>query len=175
MIVECEKCQKKYKIDEEKTDSLGSGFVCSKCRNETGFPASVVVKKPESASRKKKIIIADDTAFFRAMLKDLLTESGYEVITAANGEEALLKVKHELPDLDLLLLDMLMPKMDGFQVIEEIKKGAMGRNLPILALSGVFKSDEDKALMKKLGVVGYVDKNTPPEQILNRVHLILTP
>ena len=126
-----------------------------------------------SQDGKKRVVVADDTAFFRMMLTDLLTEAGYDVITAVDGEDALIKIKHELPALDLVLLDMLMPKLDGFQVIEELKKGVMANNLPILALSGVFKSESDRDHMKKLGVVGYVDKDTSPDQILERVNMVL--
>lgn len=126
-------------------------------------------------SEKKRIVVADDTAFFRAMLSDMLTEAGYEVITATDGEDAFVKIKSELPNLDLVLLDMLMPKMDGFKLIEELKKDSLGEGLPILALSGVFKSDEDRQHMKSLGITGYIDKDTPPEQILNRVNMLLAP
>ena len=190
MIIECTNCQSRFKVDESKIGSKSSKFKCSKCDSIIVVPA---LKKAEDevhhsmfkdksddqlaseGGRKKKIIVADDTSFFREMLNDIMTKEGYEVIVAENGEEALNKVKHELPDLDLLLLDMLMPKMDGFAVISEIKKGAMGKDLPILALSGVFKSEEDRERMKELGVAGYIDKDTPPEDILRRVNMILRP
>ncbi len=51
----------------------------------------------------------------------------------------------------------------------------MGKNLPILALSGVFKSEEDREHMRELGIVGYIDKDTPTERILERVNMILRP
>ena len=190
MFIECTNCQSRFKVDESRVGSKGSKFKCSKCDNIIVVPAlkkveeeahhSMFKDKPDDqlaskAAGKKKIIIADDTSFFREMLKDIMTKDGYEVIVAVDGEEAFQKVKHELPDLDLLLLDMLMPKMDGFTVISEIKKGAMGKDLPILALSGVFKSEEDRERMKELGVAGYIDKDTPPEDILRRVNMILRP
>ena len=183
MIVECQTCHSRYNVDPSKVPPSGARFKCRKCASivEVKLPAAAEATsmpenetaKTDSQDRKKRVVVADDTAFFRMMLTDLLTEAGYEVITAVDGEDALIKIKHELPDLDLVLLDMLMPKLDGFQVIEELKKGVMANNLPILALSGVFKSDADREHMKKLGVVGYVDKDTPPDQILERVNMIL--
>jgi len=166
MIVGCKNCNSRFKLDDAKAAG-GVRFKCSKCGE------MIEVKK--AADRPKKIVVADDTALFRFMMEDLLVKKGYEVITAKDGEEALAKVKHELPDLDLLLLDMVMPKMDGFAVIRELNKEAMGKNLPILTLSGVVKSDEDRAMMRELGVKGYIDKSTPPEEILHRVDMLLKP
>ncbi len=170
MIVECGSCNKRYKLDDAKVGDEGKVLKCPGC-------GGVIVAHKETGNqlgpRKKKIVVADDTDFFREMLKDMLTSSGYDVITAVDGEDALHKVKHELPELDLLLLDMLMPKIDGFTVIEELHKGAMGKVLPILALSGVFKSEEDRVRMKELGIAGYIDKSTPPDEIVRRVSMIL--
>ena len=183
MIVECQTCHSRYNVDPSKIPPSGARFKCRKCASIVEVKSIATVEAPAplegndsckvDTPRKKRVVVADDTAFFRMMLSDLLTEAGYEVITAVDGEDALIKIKHELPDLDLVLLDMLMPKMDGFKVIEELNKGVMGRNLPVLALSGVFKSDTDRDHMKELGVLGYVDKDTPPDQILERVNMIL--
>ncbi|MDH3975636.1 MAG: zinc-ribbon domain-containing protein [Deltaproteobacteria bacterium] len=177
MLIECTNCHSRYRLDESRLNEGEARFKCSKCGElvVVGKAGQAAPGEDKSMNEKKRIIVADDTAFFRAMLSDMLTEAGYEVITANDGEEAFTKIKHELPNVDLLLLDMLMPKMDGFQLIEQLRKGAMGKNLPILALSGVFKSESDREHMKSLGVSGYIDKDTPPEQILNRVKMLLSP
>ena len=166
MIVECKACNSRFKLDDAKAEK-GGRFKCSKCGE--------IIEVKKATGRPKKIVVADDTALFRFMMEDLLVKRGYEVITAKDGEDALSKVKHELPDLDLLLLDMVMPRMDGFAVIRELNKGVMGKNLPILTLSGVIKSDEDKATMREMGVRGYIDKSTPPEEIIRRVDMLLRP
>lgn len=184
MKIECESCHSIYNVDPSKIPPTGARFKCKKCGAivEVKRPAVATESKPtpenepvkiDSQVRKKRVVVADDTAFFRMMLTDLLTGAGYDVITAVDGEDALIKIKHELPHVDLVLLDMLMPKLDGFKVIEELRKGVMANNLPVLALSGVFKSDADRDHMKKLGVVGYIDKDTSPDQILERVNMVL--
>jgi two-component system chemotaxis response regulator CheY len=170
LIIVCEACNKRYKLDDSKVRDKRMRLKCPGCGGV------IVVHKDQGETggpRKKKIVVADDTRFFREMLTDMLNSNGYDVITAVDGEDAFQKVKHELPDLDLLILDMLMPKMDGFKVIEEIQKGVMGKNLPILALSGVFKSEEDRARMKEYGITGYIDKDTPPDEIIRRVKILL--
>jgi predicted Zn finger-like uncharacterized protein len=184
MIIECSGCRKRYAVDEAKIPTAGGRFKCKNCdsiveigsRPADGIAAGEKGKPDRNDAgpyRKKRIIVADDTAFFRIMIADLLSAAGYEVITAVDGEDALDKIKHELPAIDLVVLDMLMPKMDGFQVIEELKREAASENLSILALTGVFKSDADREHMKELGVAGYVDKSTPPELILDRIKMTL--
>jgi len=118
---------------------------------------------------KKKILVADDTRFFCAILEDLLTSNGYEVMIAHDGLEALKMAKASLPDLDLLVLDLLMPKMTGFDVLREIRKDPDGEKLAVLAITGVFKQSTEIEMLKKLGAVGYIAKNSQPDEILRRV------
>jgi two-component system response regulator VicR len=122
---------------------------------------------------RKKILVADDTRFFCAVLEDLLASEGYDVICAHDGLEALKKVKAELPGLDLLILDLLMPKMTGFDVLREIRKDPEGAKLPVLAITGVFKQSSEIEMLKKLGALGYISKNSSPEEILRRVKFAL--
>ena len=121
----------------------------------------------------KRILVADDTRFFCAVLEDLLTTEGYEVILAHDGLETLKKVKSELPRLDLLILDLLMPKMTGFEVLREIRKEPGGEGLVVLAITGVFKQSSEIEQLKKLGAIGYISKNSSPEEILRRVKFAL--
>jgi len=123
--------------------------------------------------RKKRILVADDTKFFCTVMEDLLTDNGYEVLLAHDGLEALRKVESELPRLDLLLLDLLMPKMTGFDALKEIRKLPGGEKLPVLAITGVFKQSSEIEALKQLGAVGYISKNSPHEEVLRRVRYAL--
>lgn len=122
---------------------------------------------------KRRIIVADDTRFFCQMLEDILTGAGYEVVLAHDGLEALKKVKAEMPNIDLLVLDLLMPKMTGFDVLREIRKDPQGAKLPVLAITGVFKQSSEIEMLRKLGAMGYISKNSPPDEILRRVKYAL--
>ena len=126
-----------------------------------------------SENKKKRVLVADDTKFFCTIIEDLLKSEGYEVLTAYDGLEALKKAKAELPNLDLLILDLLMPKMTGFDVLREIRKDPNGANLPVLAITGVFKQSSEIESLKKLGALGYITKNSKPEEILRRVKFAL--
>ncbi len=123
--------------------------------------------------KKKRIMVADDTKFFCSVIEDLLTEHGYEVLLAHDGLETLKKVEEQLPELDLLLLDLLMPKMTGFDALKEIRKLPGGDELPVLAITGVFKQSSEIEALKHLGAVGYISKNSPHEEVLRRVRYAL--
>ena len=121
----------------------------------------------------KKILVADDTRFFCTVLEELLTSNGYEVLLAYDGLEALKTVKAEMQNIDLVILDLLMPKMTGFDVLREIRKEPDGEKLAVLAITGVFKQHSEIEMLKKLGAIGYISKNSPPEEILRRIKFAL--
>lgn len=82
-----------------------------------------------------KILLADDDAGFSRMISKKITEIGYTVITAADGKEALELIRTQLPD--VIILDITMPRMDGFTVLEEIrKKPASKKWQPVIMVSG---------------------------------------
>ncbi len=123
--------------------------------------------------RKKRILVVDDMELFRVLMQDLLTKEGFEVLLARDGLEAVQMVKHELPDLDLVLLDLLLPRLTGFEVLKEIRSGKMGRSLPVLVITGVFKKASQIELLKKLGANGYMTKDLKPDEIIRRIKLTL--
>ena len=106
---------------------------------------------------KLKILVVDDEARMRKLVKDFLIRKDYEVIEAADGEEAIdLFVGHN--DFDLIILDVMMPKMDGWEVCREIRKFS---KIPIIMLTA--KSEEsDELLGFELGVDEYISKPFSP-------------
>ena len=126
-----------------------------------------------SEDKKKRILVADNTRMFCSTVKDLLTAEGYEVVVAHDGLEALKKIKAELPNLNLLILDLLMPKMTGFDVLREIRKDPNGATLPVLAITAVLKQSSEIEALNKLGTMGYITKKDQPAEILRRVKVAL--
>ncbi len=82
-----------------------------------------------------KILVADDEDIARRTLVMLLEESGYSVVDARDGVEAVQKATRELPD--VILMDIAMPIMDGFQAAEKLRENARTENIPIIACTGV--------------------------------------
>lgn len=115
-----------------------------------------------------KILVVDDESRMRKLVKDFLTKKGYDVIEAENGEEAVDKF-FETKDIALILLDVMMPKMDGWEVCREIRKMSQ---VPIIMLTA--KSDEkDELLGFELGVDEYITKPFSPKILVARVEAIL--
>ena len=91
----------------------------------------------------KKVLSIEDNAANRKIIFDLLTSQGYEVIEACDGKEGLKKVKSEKPD--LILMDVQLPEMDGFQVLKEIRKTEEIKNIPVVILSSyAMQGDSDR-------------------------------
>ncbi|MDP3920468.1 MAG: response regulator [Candidatus Omnitrophota bacterium] len=94
-----------------------------------------VPKEKAAASQAKKILVVDDEEGIRNLIGEALTRNNYDVVTACDGEEALATVTRENPD--LIILDVLLPKMTGYQVFEKIRNGdAAIKNIPIIVMSG---------------------------------------
>lgn len=120
-----------------------------------------------------KILIADDTATYRAMLGDALSAKGYDIVYAGDGLETVKIVKEEIKDLKLVLLDLLMPKMLGFDVLKEIREMEGGERLPVVVITGLFKNIDDIRRVKSLGAAGFIDKALPIEEVVFRIENII--
>ena len=117
---------------------------------------------------KLKIMVVDDESRMRKLVKDFLVKSGYEVVEAEDGERAL-DIFYEQNDIALIILDVMMPKTDGWQVCREIREHS---KVPINMLTA--KSDErDELLGFELGVDEYISKPFSPKILVARVEAIL--
>lgn len=113
----------------------------------------------------KLVLVVDDSPLLRRMIAQVLQREGYRVETAADGEEALAKIRELNPD--IVLLDVVMPKKDGYQVVQELRR--LRRHLPhIILLSGV---DSGPALQqaRQLGVDEVLPKPFSPVELAARV------
>jgi len=118
----------------------------------------------------KKILIADDRRQVVELVRVSLEGEDYEIVGASNGKEALKRARLERPD--LILLDVVMPKMDGFEVCRQLKKDPQTQEIPIIMLTA--KGQEvDKEKARQLGASGYVTKPFSPSALLTRVEEIL--
>ncbi len=107
----------------------------------------------------KKILIVEDDTFLVKMYLERLQDDGYQVAVASNGEEGLQKAEFDKPD--LILLDMILPKMNGFDFLKEIKSKSELKDIPVVILSNLGQ-DQDVKLGKELGAVDYLVKTQYP-------------
>ena len=117
---------------------------------------------------KLKILVVDDESRMRKLVRDFLVRQGYEVLEAGDGEEAL-DIFYREKDIALLILDVMMPKMNGWEVCREVRENS---KVPIIMLTA--KSDESDELMGfDLGVDEYISKPFSPKILVARVEAIL--
>lgn len=115
-----------------------------------------------------KILVVDDESRMRKLVKDFLTKKNFQVLEAGNGEKAM-DIFYEEKDIALIILDVMMPKMDGWEVCREIRKNS---KVPIIMLTA--RSDErDELLGFDLGVDEYISKPFSPKILVARVEAIL--
>jgi two-component system alkaline phosphatase synthesis response regulator PhoP len=115
----------------------------------------------------KKILVVDDKNELRTLLKSYLSQEGFEVVTANDGQEALYVARHEKPN--LVILDLMMPEMGGYEFMRAYNREA---DTPVVILTA--KIDEnDKVLGLELGADDYVTKPFSPRELTARVHAVL--
>ena len=115
-----------------------------------------------------KIMIVDDEPDLLELLKTTLLANGYDVVTASDGLEGLEQAKNESPD--LILLDIKMPRMDGYTMLRELKKSEGTKHIPVIMLT-VY--DKMKDIFELEGVKGYMIKSANDQEILAKIKSVL--
>ena len=131
--------------------------------------AEVVGSRKTAKTRGKRILIVDDSPTERHVLNDMLTKSGYEVVTSDNGEDAIQKAKLLKPD--LIVMDVVMPGLNGFQATRAISRDPETRTIPIILCTS--KSQEtDKIWGMRQGARDYIVKPVNRDELLEKIAAI---
>ncbi|MFA6391834.1 MAG: response regulator [Patescibacteria group bacterium] len=122
-------------------------------------------------SSKKKIVLVEDDSFLAGMYVSKLNLENFEVKLAENGEDGLKTATDEMPD--LILLDILLPRMDGFEVLKKLKKNPATADIPVILLTNLGqKKDVDRGMA--LGAVDYLIKaHFMPNEVIAKIKKIL--
>jgi len=120
----------------------------------------------------KTILIIEDDPNLLKLIKYNLEKEGYSVITATSGVEGLQLARTAVPD--LLIVDVLLPRMDGFTISRMVKFDERYKHIPIIALTGQV-SLKDREIGQKAGVDVYLTKPYDPQELLNKVRELLAP
>ena len=125
------------------------------------------------ANQKKKILIVEDDSFVLDIYQTKLTQEGFEVATASNGLEAVKKMIEEKLRPDLILLDIIMPYMDGLEVLRKIKKDEELKTIPVILLTNLSQKEEINEGMS-LGASDYLIKSHfTPSEVLEKINIYL--
>lgn len=125
------------------------------------------------AQRAKKILVVEDDPVNQMILSDFLAANGYQTVTASSGPEGIERFEHDAPD--LLLVDVQLPRKNGFELCREIKSRESGRTTPILLMSAVYTDRDQSNRTIQLGTLadGYLSKPFDLVELLLQVRQLL--
>ncbi|NMB75391.1 MAG: response regulator, partial [Myxococcales bacterium] len=119
----------------------------------------------------KKLLLADDSITIQRVVGITFANEDFEITTVDNGEDAVLKAKEIGPD--IVLADVIMPKLNGYEVCRTIKADALLKNTPVLLLAGTFEAfDENRA--REVGADGHITKPFESQALIDRVKQMLS-
>lgn len=118
-----------------------------------------------------RLLIVDDNEDARLLQSSILASQGYEVSTAENGRDALNSINQSRPD--LIISDVLMPDMDGYELCRKVKSDDKLKDIPLVFYSAHYLDPKDKEMARKLGVVHFIQKPMPNEDFLRSIKEIL--
>jgi len=119
----------------------------------------------------KKILVVEDDKFLRDLIVQKLLKEGFDVSEAVDGEQGIKKIKEVKPD--LILLDLILPGIDGFEVLTEVKKDPVLAEIPVIILSNLGQKDDIERGLK-LGAADYLIKaHFTPGEIIEKIKNIL--
>ena len=119
---------------------------------------------------KGKVLVVDDEVYILHILDFSLGAEGFEVLTANNGELGIEKAKQEKPD--LIVLDIMMPVLDGYETCRRLKQQAETKDIPVVLLTAKGR-DVDKRLGYEVGAIDYIVKPFSPSRLIERIEEII--
>jgi CheY-like chemotaxis protein len=179
MIVRCPQCKTEFRLGGDAPAEKVVRYLCPGCDTIVRIDLELdeVASSSSSGSyravrRKKTILVADDSDLLLKQCGTLLTAAGYHVLLASDGVDALRMIREEHPD--VVVLDLLMPRMTGFDVLREVRHDERIRDTIVLAISSVYK-DNILDFLHQLGAEGFLDKAQIQEALVFRVNGLLHP
>lgn len=170
MIIQCPECKSRYRTRVLSTGQSPLQIKCPKCSHQFLVDPNPS-QSPEPAAGKQTILMVDDARFFRDLLLDLLKDSGANLLTADNAEDAWVMLhKHSV---DLLIVDINLPDRNGLDLIREIREDKSFLPLRILCISGVYRKDDDAMAAIRAGADDFISKSFRPDELHDRIAKLL--
>lgn len=121
--------------------------------------------------KQSRILVIDDSTTNIVLLEAILAEKGYTIETALNAKEAFSRIEKQVPD--LILLDLLMPKVSGFDFLEQLRKDEKTKKTPVIVISAITTDDENTRKINDLETVDFLRKPIDIQYLVTRVEEIL--
>jgi len=179
MLVRCPQCRSEIRLSGDAPTEKVVRYFCPTCQAIVRIdlqldevPSSSSSVTYSSIQRRKKALVADDAELILKLCEKILSAAGFQVLLAADGIEALRLIRDEHPD--IVILDLLMPRMTGFDVLREVRADERIKDTVVLAISSVYK-DNILSFLHQLGAQGFLDKAQIEESLAFRVAGLMAP
>jgi len=171
MILQCPGCTTRYRIKDMAPGRPDAHLICPNCKFHFSLVAPQIAGDPPLIHSNARVLVVDDAHFFREMLVDLLMPLNLNLCLAANAAEALAQLQSNR--CDLMLLDLNLPDKNGLELIADIRADKSLFRTRILAMSGVFRHEEDGVDAIRAGADGFLTKSFRPEDLREKVRKLL--
>lgn len=176
MTIQCPECGVRYRIDPARVSKSVARVKCPQCAavfevNLRKVPAEPSAAAPASVGAGAGVLIVDDSKFFRELVADVLKPLQLRFFMAGDGAEALQIIRQNRPV--LVILDLNLPGMSGYELIRQVRTDPALGGLRLLAMSGVYRKETDAAEVQAAGADDFVSKSFRPEQLQLRVKKLL--
>lgn len=166
MVIICPKCKVRLKIPDERIAPEGSRFKCPNC-------STVMLVKPKAPEmillKKRKILVAHEDASILKSIAGILSQAGYDVLTAVNGIDAMVSATKERPF--LCILSVSLPKIYGFEVCKRLKERPELKDIKVILIASIYNSARYKRPPENLyGADDYLEAQEIELQLLNRIN-----
>jgi CheY-like chemotaxis protein len=171
MIIQCPDCKARYRIKDIEPGRPDARFSCPNCKSQLILVAPLAEGQEPTVYSRPHVLIVDDAHFFREMLCDLLMPLNLNLSLAVDAADALKQLNLKI--YDLILLDLNLPDRNGLDLIADIRKIKNLANIRILAMSGVFRREEDGMDAIRAGADGFLSKSFRPDDLREKVKKLL--
>jgi predicted Zn finger-like uncharacterized protein len=173
MIIQCPVCRARYQIDPKGAPKHMARVKCPKCTEvfQITLTEEAGGELPSAPAVAPRVLVVDDSKFFRELILDVLKPLPLTFLTAADGMEALEVIRREQPD--LVILDLNLPGKNGYELIREVRAEEALKDIRLLAMSGVYRKETDVTEVRHLGADDFLNKSFKPEQLQERVTALL--
>lgn len=136
--------------------------------------APVYISQPKEENTKKTVLLVEDAEAIIIQMKDILAPQGYNIMVAHNGADALEQIANKVPD--AMILDLMMPGVDGFEVLKHVREHEKTQRLPVIILTAKYITKEELAFLKSNGILQLIQKgDINKDQLLAAVKGMMTP
>ena len=169
MIFQCPECQARYRIKNNDRPLAAAKVTCPKCGGQFAIASGAGESQPQPPP--PNILVVDDARFFRELISDLLAGRQAHILMAESARKAWDALQHN--KIDLLIVDVNLPDLNGFNLIEKIRADARLREIKILCISGVHRKEIDKLKAIEAGADDFTSKSFNPDEFNARIDSLL--